>query len=335
MSPAEDDLIASPLGRSAQRRERSLVRLGPQVATIVVHYRHDDDTIRCLNSLQASENANQELIVVDNTEPEYAGADLADLLDPTVRLIRSGDNVGFAGGCNIGIRAALETPVEFIWLVNPDAVVGAETLTRMLAAAEEHPDAGIIGCRILDGGHPARILFNGGVIEGKGSTYHADAGKFDPSVPDDAVRDVDYVTGACFLIRRDVLRQIQLLSEDYFLYYEETDYCLRAQRAGWRTVIAPRARAWHYKRSSGKYPPAHYIYYMCRNRMHFSQRFFSASFEEIVAELQPFIAGWTNQVTTHAPHLVGDFEKIVQLALSDGREGRLGRRDDIGDFAFT
>lgn len=311
------------------------MRLGPKVATVVVHYRHDDDTVRCLNSLQASDSAGQDLIVVDNTEPRYRGADLSDLLDPAVRIIRSGDNLGFAGGCNIGIRAALETSAEFVWLVNPDAVVGAETLARMLAAAEEHPDAGIIGCRILDGGHPARILFNGGVITGKGSTYHADAGKFDPSVPDDAVRDVDYVTGACFLIRRDVIRQIGLFSEDYFLYYEETDYCIRAQRAGWRTVLAPQARSWHYKRSSGKYPPAHYIYYMCRNRVVFSQRFFAASFDETEAELRPFIAGWETQITTHAPHLSGEFEKIVQLALADGRDGRLGRRDDINDFAFT
>ncbi|WFE25230.1 glycosyltransferase family 2 protein [Solwaraspora sp. WMMD791] len=308
------------------------MRIGPRIATVVVNYRNDDDTVRCLTSLQASEHADQRIIVVDNTEPEHSDAVLADLLDPAVEVITVGDNVGFAAGCNIGIQAALRTGVDFVWLVNPDAVVGQETLGRLLATAADEPDAGIVGCRILDGGHPARILFNGGVITGAGSTFHANAGEFDPAVPDGTVRDVDYVTGACFLIRRDTLHQIGLLSEDYFLYYEETDYCLRAQRAGWRTVLAPRARTWHYKRSAGKPPPPHYVYYMCRNRVHFSRRFFAAAIAEIEVELAPFISGWRKQVATHAPELVDAYEKIIDIALADGREGRLGRRDDISDL---
>jgi len=305
------------------------VRIGPRVATVVVNYRHYDDTVRCLTSLQASDTADQRVIVVDNTEREHHGPDLTDLLDPAVEVVSAGDNVGFAAGCNIGIRAALTSSAEFVWLLNPDAVVSAETLTRLLRTAEEHPDAGIVGSRILDGGHPARILFNGGVIKGHGSTYHADAGVFDPSVPDGSVRDVDYVTGACFLIRRETLRQIGLLSEDYFLYYEETDYCLRAQQAGWRTVLAPYSRVWHYKRSAGRYPPPYYVYYMCRNRMHFSKRFFTAPLSEIESELEAFVTCWLRQVDTHAPQLRGGYEKLVELALADGRDGRLGRRDDI------
>ncbi|MFY1635786.1 glycosyltransferase family 2 protein [Solwaraspora sp. WMMB335] len=310
------------------------MRLGPRVATIVVNYRHHNDTVRCLNSLQASTDVDQQLIVVDNTEPEFARADLADLLDPAVRTISAGGNIGFAAGCNLGINAALTTHAEFVWLVNPDAVVDPSTLSHLLATADEHPDAGVIGCRILDDGKPPRILFNGGVIEGKGSTLHADAGKFDHDVADSSVREVDYVTGACLLVRRHVIRQIGLIPEEYFLYYEETDFCLHAQRAGWRTIMAPHTRIWHYKRSTGKLPTPYYIYYMCRNRVHFSQRFFSAAFDEIEAELSPFIEGWGRRIAIHAPHLTGSFEKLVQIALADGRDGRLGRRDDISDFTF-
>lgn len=305
------------------------MRIGPRIATVVVNYRYDDDTVRCLTSLQASEYADQRIIVVDNTEPEHSDAVLTELLDPAVEVVTVGDNVGFAAGCNIGIRAAMRTGVDFVWLVNPDAVVGQETLGRLLDTAAAEPDAGIVGCRILDGGHPARILFNGGVITGNGSTFHADAGEFDPAVPDGTVRDVDYVTGACFLIRRDTLRQIGLLCEDYFLYYEETDYCIRAQRAGWRTVLAPHARTWHYKRSAGKHPPPHYVYYMCRNRVHFSRRFFTATMAEIEAELERFIAAWRRQVADHAPELSAAYDRIVDAALADGRDGRTGRRDDL------
>ncbi|MEV4758146.1 glycosyltransferase family 2 protein [Micromonospora sp. NPDC049559] len=307
------------------------------MSTVIVNYRHHEDTIRCVDSLQAGDYLNQQIIVVDNTERGASVDLLRAHLDPGVEVMESGGNNGFAAGTNVGIRRALDGDADFVWLVNPDATVSTDTLSALLATAEQEPDAGIFGARILDDNDPPRILFNGGVVDAtrKGATLHQDAGRLDSSVRDDVVRDVDYVTGACFLVRRSVLRQIGLLPEEYFLYFEETDYCLRVRAAGWRTVIAPRARTWHFKRSTGKYPASYYLYYMCRNRIHFSRRFFSAEVDESIADLQPSIKGWRGRVEEHAPQFLGNFDKLIELAFSDAREGRLGRRDDINELAFS
>jgi GT2 family glycosyltransferase len=287
--------------------------------------------------LQASDYLHQRLIVVDNTEPEASSPDFRDKLDPCVEVIEAGGNNGFAAGCNVGIKAALAGGADFVWLVNPDATVGPDTLSILLATAEEYPDAGVIGSRILDDGADPSILFNGGMVDAtrRGATLHRDAGRLDRNVPDEIAREADYVTGACFLVRRSVLRQVGLLPEEYFLYFEETDYCLRVRAAGWRMVIAPKARTWHFKRSTGKFPTSYYIYYMCRNRLHFGQRFFGGSVEDGIADLGPSIAGWRSRVEIHAPQLLDNFDRLTELAFADAREGRFGRRDEIDEFSFA
>ena len=216
---------------------------------------------------------------------------------------------------------------QIVWLVNPDAEVSRESLALLLVAAAQRPDAGIIGARILDGGDPDRILLTGSWSP-KGATSHLDEGRYDRDLPD-VTRDVDYVTGACLLLRRAVVRDVSLLPEEYFLYYEETDYCLRVHAAGWRTIIAKDARVGHFKRSTGLLPSSYYIYYMCRNGIYFSQRFFSADFDECVAEMEPLIHGWRLRVQAHAPQLLERFNALVSLAFEDARVGRLGSRDDM------
>jgi GT2 family glycosyltransferase len=310
------------------------MRAGPRVVTVVVNYRHYDDTVRCISALQASDYLNQRVIVVENTEMGDRTADLGDMLDPGIEVVDAGGNLGFAGGCNVGTRSALAQGAEFVWLVNPDAVVAPDTLSAMLAAAADSPEAGVLGSRILDGNSPPRILFNGGTIDAarKGSPSHQDAGRLDRDVLDAGVRDVDYVTGSCFLVRRNVLQRVGLLPEEYFLYFEETDYCVRVRQAGWRVVIVPKARVWHFQRSTSQLPEPYYIYYMCRNRALFSQRFFAADVSECEADMAQFLAGWRGRVQAHAPYLVAGFDALVGTAFEDARAGLTGRRADIDDI---
>lgn len=309
---------------------------GPRVVTVVLNYRHYDDTLRCVASLQASTFLDHHIIVVDNTEPEKQWAGFRSMLDRCVELIDGGGNNGFAAGCNLGIQRGLDLGAEYIWLVNPDMMVGPDTLAQLLATADHHSDAGVVGCRILDDQRSPRILFNGGVIDADrgGSTWHLDQGTADGKVPDE-LREVDYVTGACFLVRRSVVRRVGLMPEDYFLYFEETDWCLRIRAAGWRLLIAPDARAWHFKRSTGNLPAPYYMYYMLRNRVHFSKRHFGSEFEATRADMNEFVERWRAKVEEHAPEHVGTFDKLVEIAFEDGRNGRLGRRDDIHEFAMA
>jgi GT2 family glycosyltransferase len=312
------------------------VARGPRVVTVVLNYRHYEDALRCVASLQASTYLDHNIVVVDNTEPERKWDGFRRRLDRCVELIDAGGNVGFAAGCNLGIRRALSVGAEFIWLVNPDVVVAPDTLERLIAAAERHPDAGVFGCRILDNQHPPRIHFNGGVIDPArgGATAHRDQGLIDADVPDE-LREVDYVTGACFLVRRSVVRRVGPMPEEYFLYFEETDWCLRIRAAGWRLVLVPGTRVWHFKRSTGAVPVPYYVYYMLRNHVYFTKRYFGTDFEAAKALVQRFVKRMRDSVQANAPDKLGTFEKLTEMAFEDGRDGRLGRRDDIDDFTMA
>jgi GT2 family glycosyltransferase len=306
------------------------------VVTVVVNYRHYDDTLRCVASLQASTLLDHRILVVDNTEPAHKWDGFRPMVDPWVELIDGGGNNGFAAGCNIGIDRALELRAAFVWLVNPDIVVAPDTLAVLVETAERHSDAGAVGCRILNDQRPPRILFNGGVVDAArgGAVSHRDHGAEDGNVPDELL-EVDYVTGACLLVRRSVLRRVGPMPEEYFLYFEETDWCMRIRAAGWRLLVAPGTRVWHFKRSTGKLLEPYYIYYMIRNRVHFSKRFFDADFEATKADMSRIVESWRDTVEKRSPDQIGTFDKLVEIAFEDARAGRLGRRDDIHELPLA
>jgi GT2 family glycosyltransferase len=312
------------------------MRWRPKVGTVVLHYKCLDDTVRCVRSIMRSTVLDQRIIVVDNG-PEGADHDrLADAVGPGVTTIASGDNLGYAAGNNLGIRHALADRPEFVWVLNPDTRVEPMTLAGLLAGAQEVPDAGIIGCRIHYDGEPARIWFDGGVVDRSraGATTHVNMGVADSKAGPSVTREVDYVTGACMLVRRHMLEHVGLIPEEYFLYFEETELCLRAQAAGWRTIVAGQAHLRHLKRSSGALPAPYYLYYMTRNRMLFARRALRADPEQALSDLRKaFLEPWRSKVETRAPHWLPAFDRLADLAIHDGRAGVTGRRREIEDVA--
>ncbi|MGH3516220.1 MAG: TylF/MycF/NovP-related O-methyltransferase [Haloechinothrix sp.] len=309
-----------------------------RVVTVVLNYRHVDDTVRCVRSLRAGDFGDQRILVVDNAEHGPTTDALRRELDPEVTVVASGGNLGYAGGNNVGITWALQQQPDFVWLINPDAVADQGTLSALVEAADAHPDAGVVGCRIVHGGsNPPRIASNGGKVDAKrwGATPLRDSGRLDSEVVESGVRDVGFVSGACILLRTELIRELGMLPEEYFLYFEETDYCVRAQRAGWRTVVTTDTRIWHYKRSTEVLPSAYYLYYMCRNRIHFGRRHFDATADDVIADLAPFLNRLRRRIKQDFPELLGTFEDIVARAFEDGRSGVFGRMPDIETIPFT
>ncbi|MBA2337588.1 MAG: glycosyltransferase family 2 protein [Acidimicrobiia bacterium] len=307
----------------------------PFVTAIVLNYQHAGDTLRCVRSLAQSDYRRLSLIVVDNGSAPDVVAALEEGLEPTTTLIRSGDNLGYAAGNNLGICRALALGSDLVWLVNPDVVVGPDTLPALVDAADERPAAGIIGSQVLYGGsHPLRIWFNGGLIDWDrgGSPSHRHSGDLYQEGDQGPIVDVDYVTGASMLVRAAVFASIGLLPEDYFLYFEETDFNMQARRAGWEIIVQPASVSWHYKRSTGLLPQPYYIYYFVRNRLNFSRRYSAADPGDIVDDLEPFISGWRAKVTRYAPDWVMVYDRLVEIALQHGLEGRTGRWDGLADI---
>jgi GT2 family glycosyltransferase len=224
----------------------------PPVSVIVPTWNGQDYVVACLDSLLTQDYPEFEVIVVDNASSDGTPELVAERF-PAVRLLRNERNLGFAGGANVGLCAARG---EALLLFNQDAVAEAGWLAAMVDGLLSHPDAGIAGCKILfpDG----KTLWHAGVDlvkerflpmhRGDGET---DQGQYDRLTdPGGTQTCVEAVTGAAMAIRHDVLDKIGLLDEDYFLYFEDIDLCLRARAAGYRIVYLPDAVVRHHLSAS-------------------------------------------------------------------------------------
>jgi GT2 family glycosyltransferase len=216
----------------------------PKIAVIVLNWNGKALTLDCLDSLDAVSTPNVEIFVVDNASTDGSAAAIRAAGHSRVRVIENDVNLGFSGGNNIGIERAIEDGADFVLLLNNDTVVDAALIDGLLAPMRE-PEVGISGPKIYYH-HPSdQIWFAGGeVFLGRGTARHVgirqkDAGQFD------TVRDVDYVTGCALMARRTVFESIGMLDPSYRAYFEDTDFCMRARRAGFRVVYAPDAKVWH------------------------------------------------------------------------------------------
>lgn len=304
------------------------------VATIILNYLHANDTIRCVHSVQRSDHRHCSVTVIDNGSGADIVGQLRSGIDPAISIVETGENLGYAAGNNNGIELALRQGADFIWVLNPDTVVEPNTLSRMVGVMHRYPEAGVVGTRILNGAYdPPTISFNGGVIDWSagGATSHRHLGRLHQDLPNGGIESVDYVTGASMLVRRAVFHDVGLIPEDYFLYFEEADFCTRARAAGWSNLIDSGALLWHHKRSATRTPSPYYVYYFCRGRILFRNRFVPGPTDVVPADLADFIQAWRKKVADRAPRWLETYDRLVSWAIEDGMAGMGSRRDDIAD----
>jgi N-acetylglucosaminyl-diphospho-decaprenol L-rhamnosyltransferase len=225
----------------------------PDLSIIIVNWNVRDLLHACLCSLEAHRKRLElQVIVVDS----YSADDSVDMVRrhfPWVELIACEENVGFPRGNNLGLAQANG---RYILLLNPDTEVVGDALATMVAYAETHPKVGAIGPQLLnpDGSvQSSRRRFPTLVTAIFESTWLE---SFAPAsilrhyyvqdLVDEEIAVVDWVTGACLLVRREVVDQIGGLDENYFMYSEELDWCHRIKLAGWQIVYLPTARVIHH-----------------------------------------------------------------------------------------
>ena len=242
-------------------------------ATVVVHYRDAQQTLDCLASL-AAQQPTPDVVVVDNGSPDGSGDQLARELGGRrgVQLLRTTVNRGFGAGCNRGITFALQQrpDLEHVLLLNPDAQLAPGALEALLTTSERHPEAGIVGCHIDDG--DGRTWFaNGRLPRWTLSGFHCAA----PSAPE--FRS-EFVTGACMLLRADLLRSGLRFDESYFLYCEDADLCCEVLARGRQLWITQHARVRHLGGGSQPGPrvlgefTAERLYWLTRAKVIFARR---------------------------------------------------------------
>jgi GT2 family glycosyltransferase len=226
----------------------------PDVTISIVSFNTRELLSACLRSVFASTDLSFEVCVVDNGSSD-GSAEMVGRDFPDARLMRSGGNIGFAAANN---RALLKANGRYLLLLNPDTVVSPTTIGDMVAFMEQHPHVGICG---------PKILFPDGTFQSCGYRFPSlmseirqsknidkllrrVIGEERPLKLEPGPMAVDWVDGACFLIRKEAISQIGPLDEQFFLYAEELDWCYRARQAGWDVYALPTVEMTHYQGKS-------------------------------------------------------------------------------------
>jgi len=245
----------------------------PFVNIIILNWNGYKDTIECVESLYKINYKNYKIIIVDNGSADESVKILKNKF-PQIKLIENEKNIGYAEGNNVGIRFALGNKAEYILLLNNDTVVGSQFLKELVDTAEKKNIIGIVSPIIYYFSKPD-IVWSTGRYKNYSGLYpyidyeysKKDKGQYASS------QAVDGVTGCCILVKRDVFEKIGYLDKDYFLYVEDTDFCIRVKRAGYNIVYNPKAKVWHkVSASSGGEENNTKDYYLNRNLILFARK---------------------------------------------------------------
>jgi len=238
------------------------------LVAVVLNWNGGDDTLAALESLVGVDT-----VCVDNGSDD-GSPDAVAARFPSAELIRTGVNLGFSGGNNVGIRRALARGADWVLLLNNDAVADPGLAAALAAAAAERPDAGVLACKVFFADPPDVLMYAGGRVNlrlgywGRQDGFgQRDDGRFD------TLRDVDRATGAAMAVSRAAIERAGLLDESLFAYAEDTEWCLRIREAGFGVVFVPDAKVWHVgSASTGGMRSPTSIYYDTRNMIAVAER---------------------------------------------------------------
>jgi GT2 family glycosyltransferase len=241
----------------------------PLVVIIVLNWNGKHDTLACLESLEQLSYPNLQVLVMDNGSSDDSVAVIRACF-PHRSLLEIGENLGFAGGNNVGLRYALEQGADYALLLNNDTIVALDFVDCLVQAVESDPSIGIAGPTIYYHEQADLLWSAGGAVDWRrGQTRMLDLNTPDTGQLGIAPRAVDFVTGCALLVRRAVIEQVGMLDERFFVYYEETEWCTRARQAGFKIVHVPRSKIWHKIPLDARDSSPTVHYYMTRNRLLF------------------------------------------------------------------
>ena len=263
-----------------------------RAAAVVVNYNAGDYLVPCVRSLRVA--GIETIVVADNSSTDGSIAELRDA-EPSAVIVETGGNFGYGGGVNRGV-VAVPASIDVLVICNADLTVEPAAIKTMLAAFDADPELGIVGPRI---DNPDGTIYpSARVIPGPfDAVGHAFLGLVMPNNRftrryrlldwDHAeARRVDWISGACFAIRRRVFDQLKGFNEDYFMYLEEIDLCQRARHIGAGVLYEPAARVMHVGGVSTKQLP----YRMLAEHHRSVLRWWWSSHRWPMRALMPFVA---------------------------------------------
>lgn len=243
----------------------------PKVYFIVLNFNAYKDTIECLKSLKAITYPNYEIVVVDNASKDNSFEKISETFKD-ITLLRSENNYGYANGNNIGIKYTLSKKAEYVCILNNDVVVEKNFLEPLMERMLIEPQLGLIGPCICD-------FYQRDHIQAMGSSLNMVTGLTRARLKNDLweehkeeEREVGYLGGACFIIKAEVFNKIGFIPENYFLFFEETEFCLKALQSEFKMLCLAKSRVYHKGSFTiSKYSGLSY-FFLNRNRVIFMRR---------------------------------------------------------------
>ena len=232
------------------------------ISIIIVSYNVKDYIKKCIQSIMKfSTNTSYEIIIIDNNSKDGSKEMLKKNLSNKINLIFNSENLGFAKAVNIGLR---HSKGDFVLLVNPDTVFIENIAYKLKKYIQENRKVGIVGCKVLNKDQTFQIssrrnfpYLHSLMFKLIGLSKCFPKNKFISSynmtyLNENIISKNISISGACMMFQKKMIKNIGLFDERFFLYFEDTDFCLRAIKAGYKVVYYPEAQIVHHKGASSK-----------------------------------------------------------------------------------
>lgn len=240
-----------------------------KLGIIILNYNGSNDTINCVKSIRNIDVTN-EIIVVDNYSDDKDYNNLKTNISNEAIILRTKRNLGYAGGNNVGIMKALELNCNYICVLNNDTIITKDVFTPCIEELENDQKLAFIS--------PAIIDYNTGMVQVAGSSVNPTTGivknyniNKNPKVLNKYIY-CDYVSGACIMCRRELITINGFIPESYFLFFEETEWCLLAKKRGYKNLCLASTMILHKGSASISTVSGLQTYLMLRNRLAFMRR---------------------------------------------------------------
>lgn len=242
----------------------------PQIFALILNYNCSGESILLFRQLTELKFDSLHILVIDNCSSLLDRRNLEENV-PALNLVMNKKNLGYAAGNNLGIDIALNAKADYIWVLNPDIRVNRQTLPILLKTISEDKTLAAVGPRIIHRNNTEKIFSDGEmlVMDRKCSTFQKNYNLEILQVPKNIDYNIDYINGSSILLNCKAIREIGKFPEEYFLYFEETDWCFKAHKNNWRLAVNSNASV--YNLTSVKKSVFHY--YFMRNKLIFSKKY--------------------------------------------------------------
>ena len=244
-----------------------------KVTIIVLNWNGKKDTLECLESIHKIDYQNFNVIFVDNGSTDDSVKVIQQKF-PKIYVLETGENLGYAGGNNYGMRYAINNGADYILLLNNDVIVHPQLIKNFIEATLRVSPWAIFAAKIYYFTQPEKIWYAGARrIKSTAHFMHMGQGSVDSGNQFNALKETDYACGCAIFFYKGVIDKVGMFDEKFFLTYEEADFCYRAKKIGIRSYVVPGAKIWHkVSISFGGEESALFRYFISRNKLLWAEK---------------------------------------------------------------